>query len=93
VANATRSSNHDAGYMMLIVQSKHGGDEAFLSFNADEIYAMTYAEEGMSKTVVCPPYIYMVLSIDTLAERVFETVKEDNPMSVKMTFRVGMLLA
>jgi hypothetical protein len=57
VANATRSSHHDAGYM-LIVQSKDGGDEAFLSFSADEIYAMTYAEEGMPKTVVCP---YMCL--------------------------------
>jgi hypothetical protein len=91
VANATRSSIHDAGYMMLIVQSKNGGDEAFLSFNADEIDAMTYVEEGMTKTVVCPPYTYMVLSIDTLVECVFDSVKEDNPMSVKMTFRAGML--
>jgi hypothetical protein len=88
VANATRSSHHDAGYMMLIVQSKDGGDEAFLSFSADEIYAMTYTEEGTPKTVVYPPYI-MVLSIDTLAERVFDSVKEDNPMSFKMTFKAG----
>jgi hypothetical protein len=43
--------------MMLIVQSKDGGDEAFLSFSADEIYAMTYAEEGMPMTVVCPLYM------------------------------------
>jgi hypothetical protein len=47
MANATRSSHHDDGYMMLIVQSKDGGDEAFLLFSADEIYAMVYAEEGM----------------------------------------------
>jgi hypothetical protein len=43
--------------MMLIVQSKDGGDEAFLTFTADEIYAMAYAEEGTTKTVVCPPYM------------------------------------
>jgi hypothetical protein len=92
VANATRSSHHDAGYMMLIVQSKDGGDEAFLSFSADEIYTMVYTEKGM---VVCPPlYVFiMVLSIDTLAERVFDSVKEDNPVAVKMTFTVGTLLA
>ena len=76
--------------MMLIVQSKDGGDEAFLSFSADEIYAMMYAEEGTPKTVVCLPFI-MVLSIDTLAERVFDSVKEDNPMEVKMIFRIGTL--
>jgi hypothetical protein len=57
VANATSSSDYDAGYMMLIVQSKNGVDEAFLSFSADEIYAMAYAKEGMLKTVVCPPYM------------------------------------
>jgi hypothetical protein len=60
VANATSSSHHDAGYMMLIVQSKDGGDEAFHSFSADEIYGMAllaYAEEGTPKTVVCPPYM------------------------------------
>jgi hypothetical protein len=45
--------------MMLIVQSKDGGDEAFLSFSADEIYAMAYAEEGTPKTVVCPPYMHL----------------------------------
>jgi hypothetical protein len=43
--------------MMLIIQSKDGGDEAFLSFSADEIYAMVYAVEGMPKTVVCPSYM------------------------------------
>jgi hypothetical protein len=56
-ANATRSSHHDAGYMMLIVQSKDKGDEAFLAFTDDEIYAMACAEEGMPKTVVCLPYV------------------------------------
>jgi hypothetical protein len=56
-ANATRSSHDDAGYMMLIVQSKDGGDEAFLTFTADEIYAMACAEEGTPKKVVCLPYI------------------------------------
>jgi hypothetical protein len=45
--------------MMLIVQSKNGGDEAFLSFSANEIYAMAYAEEGMLKTVVCPLYMHL----------------------------------
>jgi hypothetical protein len=33
----------------------------------------------------------MVLSIDTLAELVFDSVKEDNPMAVKMIFRIGTL--
>jgi hypothetical protein len=32
---------------MLIVQSMDGGDEAFLAFTADELYAMACAEEGM----------------------------------------------
>jgi hypothetical protein len=59
VANATRSSHHDSGYMLLIVQSNNGGDEAFISFSADEIYAMMYAEEGMPKTDVCPPYMHL----------------------------------
>jgi hypothetical protein len=45
--------------MMMIVQSKDGGDEAFLSFSADEIYAMAYADEGMLMTVVCPPYLHL----------------------------------
>jgi hypothetical protein len=45
--------------MMLIVQSKDAGDEAFLSFSADEVYAMAYAEEGTLKTVVCPPYMHL----------------------------------
>jgi hypothetical protein len=89
VANATRSSHHDAGYMMLIVQSKNGGDEAFLSFSANEIYAMAYAEEGMLNTAL---YAFiMVLFVDTLVERVFDSVKEDNLMEVKMIFRLGML--
>jgi hypothetical protein len=57
VANATRSSHDDTGYMMLVVQSKDGGDEAFLAFTSDEIYAMACAEEGMPKTVVCLPYM------------------------------------
>ncbi|KAF8810544.1 hypothetical protein BYT27DRAFT_7240700 [Phlegmacium glaucopus] len=70
-ANTTRSSLHDAGYIMLIVQSRDGGDEAFLAFTADETYAMAYAEE------------------DTPAEHVFASVKEDNPMAVKMTFTVA----
>jgi hypothetical protein len=95
VANATRSSCHDAGYVMLIVQSKGGGDEAFLTFTADEIYAMACAEEGTPKTVVCPTLhaLIVVLSVDTLAEHVFNSVKEDNPigMAVKMTFTVGTL--
>jgi hypothetical protein len=43
--------------MMLVVQSKDGGDEAFLAFTADEIYAMVCAEKGRSKTVVCLPYM------------------------------------
>jgi hypothetical protein len=59
VANTTSSSHHDAGYMMLIVQTKDGGDEAFLSFSPDEIYAMVYAEEGTAKTVVCQPYMHL----------------------------------
>ncbi|KAF8962060.1 hypothetical protein BDZ97DRAFT_1826140 [Flammula alnicola] len=49
--------HHDGDCMMLIVQSKDGGDEAFLAFTADEIYAMACAEEGAPKIVVCPSYM------------------------------------
>jgi hypothetical protein len=58
-ANASRFSHDDAGYMMLVVQSKDGGDEAFLAFTPDEIHAMACAEEGTLKTVVCLPYMYL----------------------------------
>jgi hypothetical protein len=58
-ANATRSSHDDVGYMTLVVQSKDGGDDAFLAFTPDEIYAMASAEEGMPKTVVCLPYMHL----------------------------------
>lgn len=44
--NATKPSQNDAGDMVLIVQSRDGGDEAFLTLTADEIYAMAYADEG-----------------------------------------------
>jgi hypothetical protein len=93
VTNTTRSSHDDTGYMMLVVQSRDGGDEAFLAFTADDIYAMAFAEEGMPKTVVCLPLhvLILVLSVDTQAEHVFDSVKMDNPMAVKITFIVGML--
>lgn len=52
-----RQNSRDAGDMMLIVQSKDGGDEAFLTLSADEIYAMKYAEEGTPKTSCCHPYM------------------------------------
>jgi hypothetical protein len=45
--------------MMLVVQSKDGGDEAFLAFTADEIYSMACAEEGMPKADVCLPYMHL----------------------------------
>jgi hypothetical protein len=35
--------------------------------------------------------LIMVLSVDTSAEHVFDSVIKDNPMAVKMTFIVGML--
>jgi hypothetical protein len=35
--------------------------------------------------------LIMVLSVDTLAKHVFDSVKRDNPMVVKMTFVAGML--
>ncbi|KAF8810864.1 hypothetical protein BYT27DRAFT_7253320 [Phlegmacium glaucopus] len=66
-----KSSQHDAGDMMLIIHSKDGNDIAFLKFTANEIYAMVCAEE------------------DTPAEYVFESVEEDNPMSVKMTSTIS----
>jgi hypothetical protein len=56
VANVTRFTHREAG---LIVQSKDGDYEAFLSFSADEIYAMMNAEEGMPMTVVCPLYMHL----------------------------------
>jgi hypothetical protein len=34
----------------------------------------------------------MVLSVDTPAEHVFNSVKNDNHMSVKVTFTVGTLV-
>ncbi|KAF8808722.1 hypothetical protein BYT27DRAFT_7188682 [Phlegmacium glaucopus] len=37
--------HHDAGDMTLIIHSKDGDDHAFLAFTADQIYAMTCAEE------------------------------------------------
>ena len=52
--NMTKSSDQDAGDMTLIVSSKDGSDEAFLTLTEDEIYAMTCAEEGMLKKVFCP---------------------------------------
>ncbi|KAF8811437.1 hypothetical protein BYT27DRAFT_7134005 [Phlegmacium glaucopus] len=71
IENIDLFSRHDAGYMVLIVQSKDGGDEAFLAFTVDEIYTMACAEE------------------DTPAEHVFSSVKEDNPVAVRMTFTVA----
>ena len=43
--------------MMLVIQSKDGGDEAFLELTKDEIYALAYAEEGKPKTVGLLPYM------------------------------------
>ena len=48
----TTSSDHDAGNTTLIICSKDGSDEAYLTLTEDEIYAMTCAEEGMVKTVI-----------------------------------------
>jgi len=55
-ANATKSSHYDDGYMILIVHSGRSG-KAFLTLTKDEIYAMTCAEEGTPKIVVCPSYM------------------------------------
>jgi hypothetical protein len=59
VAYATKSIHRDAGDMLLIIQSKDGGDEAFLNLTADEIYAMACVEEGTAKTVVYPSYLHL----------------------------------
>jgi len=85
-----RQNSRDAGDMMLIIQSKDGGDEAFLTLPADEIHAMTYAEEGTPKTSRLSSLhaLKMVVSIDTRAEHVFASVKEDNPIGVRMTSTV-----
>jgi hypothetical protein len=77
--------------MMLIIQTKDGSDEAFLSFSADEIYAMVYAEEHQRQCLSTQYVFIIVLSSDTAAEHVFDSVKEDNPMAVKMIFRIGTL--
>jgi hypothetical protein len=39
--------------------SKDGGNEDFLAFTGDEIYAMWCAEEGTPQTIVCPPYKHL----------------------------------
>ena len=52
--NTTKFSDHDAGNTTLIICSKDGSDEAYLTLTEDEIYTMTCAEEGMLKTVVHP---------------------------------------
>jgi len=46
VATAIKSSHQDDGYIKLIIHSRDGGDEAFLTLPADEIYAMACAEES-----------------------------------------------
>ena len=53
--NMTKSSDHKAGNMTLIINSKDG-NEAYLTLTEDIIYAMTCAEEGMLKAVVHPCY-------------------------------------
>jgi hypothetical protein len=35
--------------------------------------------------------LIMVVSVDTKAEHIFDSVKEDNPMAVKMIYTVGTL--
>ena len=56
-ATATKSSHRDDGYMILIVHSRDGDDEAFLTLTADEIYAMACAEEGKPYIVVFLAYM------------------------------------
>jgi len=56
-ATATKSSRRDDGYVTLIVHSRDGDDEAFLTLTADEIYAMACAEEGKPERVVFPSYM------------------------------------
>ncbi|KAF8804474.1 hypothetical protein BYT27DRAFT_7340101 [Phlegmacium glaucopus] len=66
---------HDAADVTdvsLIVHSKDGGDEAFLAFSADDIYAMVCAGEG------------------TPVEHVFTCLKDEDPITVKMTSTVAI---
>ena len=52
VANTTKSSHHNAGYMTLVVHSKDRGDDFFLTLTEGKIYAIGCAEEGTLMTVV-----------------------------------------
>ena len=63
-ADATKCRHHDGGDMTLVLHSKDGGDEAFLTFSADETYAMACAEEGTPKfqTVFSPPCVDLISS-------------------------------
>jgi len=51
-ATATKSSHQDDGDITLIVHSRNGHDEAFLTVAADEIYAMACAEQGKAMIVI-----------------------------------------
>jgi len=87
-------SHQDDGYIKLIIHSRDGDDEAFLTLPADEIYAMACAEEGEPERVDFSPS-YMCLKwqsatcVDIVAERAFVSVKEGNSMSTKIFFTVG----
>jgi hypothetical protein len=72
--------------MLLIVQSKDGGDEAFLKLTADEICALPFAMACAEKGVPCLSalnVLIMVVFVDTPVEYLFDSVKEDNPMAVR----------
>ena len=56
-ATATKSSHQDDGDVTLIVHYRNGDDEAFLTFTADEIYAMACAEQGKPKIVIFLAYM------------------------------------
>jgi hypothetical protein len=89
-ANATKSSDHNAGYMILIIHSG-GSDKAFLTLTEDEIYAMTCAEGryAQDSRLSSLHALKMAMSVDTRAEHVFLSVEEDNPIGVKMMFTLG----
>lgn len=57
MANATESSHQNVGDTTLVIHSKDGGSDAFLTFTKDELSAMWCTEEGKPKTVVCPSHL------------------------------------
>ncbi|KAF8817644.1 hypothetical protein BYT27DRAFT_7247186 [Phlegmacium glaucopus] len=72
---------HDAGDTMFIIQSKDGGDVAFLKLTANEVYAMASAEEDTQVE-----YVFASVEEDNPM-----SVKMTSTISSSSTFRSGAM--